>query len=306
MSEQQSEELSTEPELTPDELFEQAINSLENPDEPIVEDPPEEVNYDHDPTPDDDEDYWKGFAQSKGWKDDPTSVKPGHWTDYRAFINNYGTIQASKSAKAQSSDLERKLENLAKSQAKVAKTLEAQHKREIEQVRSELEGRKKKAEDEEDLAAYKQADEKIKELDATTETATDESPPEPQELEVFVNFRNANPELLKGSDAFDPILNTAVEAEVNKAIQNGEITDASDLPAFMEGKLSELKSRFVAYQEPPARTPPGTNKVARTASTKASVADLSSEQRQWYNHFKENGMKDEAEAFLRESLGVKQ
>jgi len=300
MSEQLNEEFDDD--LSPEELFEQAIktsDTIAESDEP--EETIDEINYDHEPSDEDPEEYWKGFAESKGWKDDPSTVKPGYWTDYRAFVNKYGTIQESKSAKAASADLERKLDKLTKTTMEVAQRVTAQHQREVSSLKTQLEAKQQEAKDMGDFDEYEKAGEQLKQLDEANQEAKQEEAA--GEHETVRGFRETHPEIMEGSESYDPEINELLQLKLNNAISTGKVTTEDQWLAMAEKELDHLKSINVKYQAKPVPRPPDTaNMNGARKPVKMDVGSLDAGERAYYQHFIENGMKDAAKEFLENAI----
>ena len=301
MSEQLNEEFDDD--LSPEELFEQAIKTSDVEDANAdleAEASLEEAAYDHQPTDDDPEEYWKGFAESKGWKSDPATAKPGYFTDYRAFVNKHDTIQESKASKAEAANLERKIDQLAKSQMEVAQRITQQHEREIADLKSKLEAKRANARDEGDFDEYEKAGEQLKALETP---AVKDEPPVPSEAQPILDFRAKHPEILATSDNFDPDLNDLLQIRLNNAISSGKVTTEEQWHELAETTLTNLKSQSVKYQAKPTPTPPNSASAnGRRPTAKIDVSSLNEGERMYYNHFMESGMKEAAAEFLKNAI----
>lgn len=300
MTEQTEEVLGTK------ELFMQAIEEGQQEGAPVVDaevdGAADEITLDHQPTDDDSPEYWEAFARSKGWKDGP-DIDPADYKGYRSFVRDYDRIQDSKQSKHQASELKRQLDEVAKSTLEIQRQIQEENDRKYNALKQQLEKARAEAFDRGDKAAFEQADNDLKEVQARTEAKKENPPEAAQEAPVFVGFREANPEVKHDSEQFDPEVNALLESKVNQAIQSGAIQNEYQLTKFMENALTEVKANFVRYQQQPQRKPPQTNSASTgTRSKTLDPASLQPAERQYYDHYMKKGMKDVAEAFLKESL----
>jgi hypothetical protein len=109
-------------ELTDKEVFQQAIDDdpdalpgEQHDDLPPADEPPE-LTFDHQPTSEDSDEYWRGFAESKGWKD-ADEVDPAEFKGFKAFVRDHGRIQEARKGEAS----QKKLDQVIKSTAEIAR-----------------------------------------------------------------------------------------------------------------------------------------------------------------------------------------
>lgn len=296
--------------VTPQEVFIQGMGE----DEPAVidneavenkefdsEEEPQELVLDHDPSDDDPDEYWLEFAKSKGWSDDSEKVKPGYFTDYKAFVRNHDRIQDSKMSKSEVSKMQKAIEETARQTGELTRMQQQRHDQEVATLKQQLEQRKEAAKSSLDFDDYEEADSQLKKLETTTAPAEQDQPAEPP---IFVSFREENPELQRGADTFDEELNTLVESKVNNALRSGEITSEYQLVKFMDKAVESSKSGLARYQQKPTRTAPPTNRVNKSVTIKPTPDKLSPDARKFYDHFKSQGLDGAAEEFLNSTLGA--
>jgi hypothetical protein len=296
--------------VTPQEAFIQGMGE----DEPAVIDneavdneefdseEPQELVLDHDPSDDDPDEYWLEFAKSKGWSDNSEKVKPGYFTDYKAFVRNHDRIQDSKMSKSEVSKLQKAIEETARQTGELTRMQQQRHEQEVATLKQQLEQRKEAAKSSLDFDDYEEADSQLKKLETTTATTTSEQ--EPTEPPIFVSFREDNPELKHGADTFDEELNTLVESKVNNALRSGEIKSEYQLVKFMEKAVESSKSGLARYQQKPTRTAPPTNRANKSVTIKPTPDKLNPDARKFYDHFKSIGLDGAAEEFLNSTLGA--
>jgi ElaB/YqjD/DUF883 family membrane-anchored ribosome-binding protein len=274
--------------LSSKEIFNQAIQEGmgdELPEEGLAAEP-ESLTIDHEPTPDDPDEYWKEFAITKGWKDNPDDVDPAYWTGYKAFIKNHDRIQSGKQSKSEVGEMKKQLGDIVKSQSELLRSVQDGHEQEMAKLKQQLEQRKAKAKDNLDFDGYEAADTELKDLESKTAKTVEQSPQQPAEAPIFVGFRDDHPELKHDGEAFDPELNTMVEGKINEAI-------------------NETKSGLVRYQDTPQRKPPATNTPAKQGGKVAlDPANLNKLDRKQYDHYMNKGWKEVAENVLKDALGA--
>lgn len=285
--------------MSAQEAFQEAVDNLEEQDiEQQEEQQEEELSFDRPPGEDDPEDYWKGYAESKGWKADPEGVPAGMWRDYRAFVQYYDKNQDAKEYKSEVGDLKKTLSEIAKEQAELTRSMKEAHRKEIDQQRATFEAQLKEAKENMDFDSYERAQKNLNEL-PTTDAEVDKDFQEQQENPVIVEFRKENPELLKDGDAFNQDLNDIVEFRINKQVQEGKITNEFQLMRALERTFNEEKEKLA---KPPRRAPV-TREPGKPKNSKLSPNDLNPTERKFYDSFIRKGLKDEAEEFLKNLLG---
>jgi len=270
-----------------DGLDDGAVDAL--PDEPV---------YDHTPTDDDDEDYVKGFAKSKGWSDDPSKAKPGYFTDYRAFISKYDTMQEAKLSKSDVADMKKLLEETAKQTGEVTRLQREQSDQRYNEIKAQLEAAKADAREALDFEANDAADAALKKLEETNAKEEEKAPA--TEPDIFLNFRAENPLVDHNSPDFNAELNTRVELAVNAALRSGTITTEYQLMKVMDKALDDATPK--AKEMPKA---PATNR-ASGASTGAKLdpSRLDAASRGMYDFYIKKGLDSVAKDFLKSSLGA--
>ena len=290
--------------VTPQEVFMGAFNDdevIDNVEEvEAVSDDISELVLDHDPSDDDSDEYWLEFAKSKGWSDDSEKVKPGYFTDYKAFVRNHDRIQDNKMSKSEISKLQKAIEETARQTGELTRLQRERHDQEVATLKQQLEIQKKESKENLDFDAYEAADAKLKDLESKVKPEAQEQSEPP----IFVSFRDDNPEVKHGSDVFDPELNTLVETKVNNALQSGAIQSEYQLVKFMEKAITESKAGLARYQQEPERRPPPTARANKPISKKADPSQLRPEERRFYDHFVKQGLTGAAEDFLKSTLGL--
>ena len=292
--------------LTPQDVFMEAISEeptevineevIDNPDEPT------ELVLDHDPSDDDPDEYWLEFAKSKGWSDDSDKVKPGYFTDYKAFVRNHDRIQDNKMSKSEIGKLQKAIEETARQTGELTRLQRERHEQEVATLTQQLEMQKEQSKQNLDFEAYEEADNKLKDLKTKTEAPAKAEPSEPP---IFVAFREANPEVnTNNPETFDAELNTLVETKVNTALQSGAITSEYELVKYMDKAIEEAKQGLTRYQKAPERKPAPTNRANAKVNKAATPDQLRPEEKRFYDHFKRQGLDAAAEDFLKSTLGA--
>lgn len=270
-------------------------NDLEAGADAVIADEP---TYDRTPTDDDDEEYVKGFAKSKGWSDDQSKAKPGYFTDYRAFISKYDTMQDAKLSKSDVADMKRLLEETAKQTGEVTRMQREQGAKEIAGLKSQLEAAKANAKDSLDFDGFEEADAKLKEIEKA-ETPVAETAPT-AEPDIFQSFRAENPLVNHSSPDFNEELNGKVELAVNQALKSGAITTEYQLMKFMDKALADVSPKTKAMPKPPATNRAG----AAQSSGKLDPGKLDSASKSMYDFYIKKGLDTVAKDFLKTSLGA--
>lgn len=296
------------------EIFEQSAQEVAEENALMGEDSHEEaaeeqheLNFDHQPTNDDDDEYWRGFAESKGWQD--REDKDGDYVGFKAFVRNHDRIESIKNGKGELKDLQRELREVVRGQRDIKEQQEARHKAELDQMKAELEKVRANAKENLDFEAYDKAGDELDKLKAAAAPKIDK----PQgEAQVFVDFRSENPELLRDSDVYDSALTSLVENEVNGKVRAfyeryDRLPDEQDIKSYLSDAIVEAKSGLVKYQDQnkPSRKPPATNPATRKGGkVTLDPSKLSSSDRGMYDYYKGQGLDKAAEAFLKDSLGA--
>ena len=285
------------------EAFEEGIKDV-LPDDPNIDDEildnPDELpeTYEREPNDDDGEDYWKGFAESKGWSDDPSKAKPGYFTDYRAFISKYGTMQDAKLSKSDLAEMKELMKETAKQTGEITKQQREQGAKEVAELKLQLEAAKANAKEALDFDSFEEADAKLKEI----ESATEKEAPKEDEPQIFRSFRADNPLVNHDSPDFDAELNGKVEAAVNLALKSGSVTTEYQLMKVMDKALDEAKGKPAKAMPKAPATNSANNGNARV--TKLDPSKLDSASRNMYDFYKRKGLDDVAKDFLKSSLGA--
>ena len=285
------------------EAFEDGIKDV-LPDDPnenneIIDNPDDVVEtFEREPNDDDSEDYWKGFAESKGWSDDPSKAKPGYFTDYRAFISKYDTMQDAKLSKSDVAEMKKLMEETAKQTGEITRQQREQGAKEVAELKSQLEAAKANAKEALDFDGFEEADAKLKEIESVT---TKDEPAE-SEPQIFLSFRAENPLVDHGSPEFDAELNGKVEAAVNLALKSGTVTTEYQLMKVMDKALDEAKGKPAK----PMAKPPSTNSANGNGSkvVKLDPSKLDTASRNMYDFYMRKGLDTVAKDFLKSSLGV--
>jgi hypothetical protein len=272
-----------------------------------IEEELEEIDYSKPPGEDDDDDYWKGFAESKGWKSDPSQAPAGMYRDYRAFVQYHDKQTEGKELKGELGNVTKQLSDLAKNQGEFARKLAEQSDREKQELIDKYESKKKEAHNTGDIDAYVKADEAIKKLDSVNTEAKPEEQEVGGEPEVITSFRTSNPELLSTSDKYDPDLNLIVENKFNAELMAlGRVPSDEEVQAMLNRVVNAEKGKLVKYQSKPQRKAPGTNQVGNNArSTSLDPGKLDAVSREFYDSILSNSGEVQAKIFLEARLGVK-
>lgn len=313
MTEQTNEELSSK------EIFQQALSEDANdapqeaPQEPEAAEP---MALDHEPTKDDSDEYWKDFAISKGWKENSDDVDPAFYTGYKAFVKNHERIQGNRESRSEIKELRKQMDGVVQGQSEILKLQEAEHQKAIDDLRTQLENKKAQAKEDLDFDAFEKADSNLKDLEASTAKAPAEAA-QSAENNVYVSYRNDNPEIMHSSDSFDPKLNSLVEAGVNERVsahidqstgqwKDGMQPSEYQIIKYLDESMKEAKSGLVRYQEQPARKPPPTNSTKSSGGGKVALDpnNLDALSRKQYDHYMSKGWKDVAETVLKDALGA--
>ena len=179
---------------------------------------------------------------------------PDYFQGKKAFEISQDEIQKAKQYKSERNETNEMLSQIQQTQAKQ----EERHQLELVSQRATLEEKSNLAETEEDLPAYKLAQNELQSMPPKEERA----PVEPQEPVEYRNLRASDSKLNRDSTDFDPLYNAAFEQSINHLAQKKQNSEQRVLYGHERQEIIDtVKLQMKNSQHNQPKTEPNPNRL---------------------------------------------